>query len=199
MNWAYITCKNPTNRDEVPVCKKTVQNSESLDSVIRMNPPSNSTPSIAVNNKVVVKRSCGVESVRDGAEGECDKFASSPSFVKTVDCSTCRVDGCNGEISTDYGSLAKDFPPEELKHLIKAKEPEVIGEDDVEDDDMSDDDNNIGRDAAERGNLVTKPEHHPTEAVPHAKDPEANAAEQRSVYTAMSLISVALLANYFSH
>lgn len=162
-----------------------------------MNRPSNSPPSVAVNDKVVVKRSCGLENIRDHG-AECNKLGSSPSFVKTVDCSTCRVDGCNGEISTDYNSLAKDFPPEELKHLIKAKEPEVIGEEDV-DDDMGDDDNNIGRDAAQRGNLVTKPDHHPTEAVPHAADPKANSAEQRSLCTALSLFSVALLANYFSH
>lgn len=158
---------------------------------------------LPVHDKVVVKRSCGLES-RSGHGEECKTTNGGPSFVKTVFCETCRKDGCNGFISTDYTALADEFPANEIKKLVEQLPLDTEDDMDEEDDDAEagdEEDNDIGRDASRRGNLVTKPEHQ-TEEVYHAKDPElmeeGNAADQKSLFSVLALVSVALLANYFN-
>lgn len=145
-----------------------------------------------------MKRSCATESIHGG--DDC-KSSSSPSFVKTVFCETCRKDRCNGHISTDYTEFTDAFPPGELNQFTPTPRPEEPPlEEDLDD---MDEDNDIGKDAGRRGNLVTHPEHQ-TDKVTHQPDPEmeignGNSASQSSVLSALTVVSLAMwVAHLFS-
>ncbi|KAL5281187.1 hypothetical protein ACFFRR_004918 [Megaselia abdita] len=74
--WSYVNCtyaygvKTPTTR---PACKKLVQE---------------------IYGKIVVSRSCFYEDVSDATD-KCSRD-NYPSYIRTLHCSTCTTDGCNG-------------------------------------------------------------------------------------------------------
>lgn len=204
-----MECKEPTESDKVAVCKKLVSNSElffnRLEAIV-----SNLLISIAVRDKVVVKRTCAIESRTEVGE-ECAPV-DTPSYVKTVFCETCRTDGCNANIATDYFALEDEFPLDELRKIqsqapvLEDHNTSVFDVDNGEEDDDEDEDaedNDIARDAGRRGSLVTHQDHR-TETVHHAVDPELtqngnSAAESTMIFSTLSLVSSTILAIYLSH
>ena len=161
---------------------------------------------------MVVKRSCAVEAL--DRVGEDCRSQDTPSFVKTVFCQTCVTDGCNGQISTDYESLADDFPPGELTQFIhKEQEPQEDPKLQIEDDEEEvdeeeeeegddDEDNNIAKDAARRGNLVTRPEVQTEKAIPvpvEVSKEQPNSGALRSIWSVVSMISLALFVKNLWH
>lgn len=156
----------------------------------------------------MVKRTCAIEARSEVGE-ECAP-TDTPSYVRTVFCETCRTDGCNANIATDYVALEDEFPLDELRK-VQANNPtqtedNVMSEEDNEDEDEdgADDDlmNDIGRRSGMRESLVTQQDHR-TEAVHHAVDPELSqdkpsSAESLRLLSIVS-ISASLLAIYFLH
>lgn len=57
---------------------------------------------IAVNDKLVISRSCYWEHM-DAHKNDCLNN-NTPSYIKTEFCETCSTDGCNG--ATQYGPVA---------------------------------------------------------------------------------------------
>lgn len=57
---------------------------------------------IAVNDRVVISRSCAWEDVN--AQPNSCINAQTPSYIKTEFCETCTTDGCNG--ASQYGPAA---------------------------------------------------------------------------------------------
>lgn len=145
-----------------------------------------------------MKRSCAYEPIH--AKGSDCEGTGSPSYVRTVFCDTCRTDGCNGHISTDYNALTDDFPSQEINKFTVPSFPlkEVEGD---EEEDLDEEDGTIGNDVFRGQKLMTKPDTQ-TEKVFHAEDPElneGNSAEKKSVLSVLSLVSLALFAQFFSH